>query len=109
MSATLFICLIHEIGDLFGNLAVVVDRALLDAVRAHDRVSSLVAAVAATSIVDLYGIDPVLCVYTLWLKLMCGGKCFHSLLVKSLAILIWAAMTYKRPGDPFVALSCPAV
>ena len=59
MSATLLICHIHQVGDLFGNLAVVVNRALFDAVRTHDRVASLVATVAATSIVDLYGIDLV--------------------------------------------------
>jgi hypothetical protein len=50
----LFVCKIHQLGNLFRNSAIVIDRAFLNAIGTHNRISRLIAATAAAAAVNFY-------------------------------------------------------
>lgn len=53
-SAPLLVCKVHKMGNLFSHSTIVIDRAFLNPIRTHNRISCLLAATAAAPAVNLY-------------------------------------------------------
>jgi len=55
-SAPLFVRKIHQVGNLFSDSAIVIDRAFFHAVGPYNRISDLFAAPAAAPAINFYGV-----------------------------------------------------
>jgi hypothetical protein len=53
-SASLFVCKVHQLGNLFGRSAIVIDRAFFDSVRADHRKSCPITTTAAVNLYRVY-------------------------------------------------------